>query len=164
MWVQVVDGWVHHPLLNILNASLELLEIRESEDVAELRLIETEAEARERRAGYEESVAAGLQSMRETADFLAERLRRAPVQSTLSGPEVDAVRGAGAEATFAQWDAIPRRGRFAAWRVRHTRDWLLEVSDELGFLAFRQQALPALTARVGPPSAAAPADPAASGA
>lgn len=140
--LQIADGintGVHHPLRNILYASLELLDIVESEDPDELRFISTDAEANARRAELEARIDSNMGVIKSWSDLVKGSLDRSEVLATLAGDEIDELRASLTEDDTVlreRYFAIPRAERLRAWRLDYTRAWLDEFADEMAFQGF----------------------------
>lgn len=83
-----IDHALSGTVPNILNASLELLEIRESLDVDELRLVETDAKAGALADAYETQIRTNIEAINAWAEFVRSRVDRRELLATVDGPEV----------------------------------------------------------------------------
>ena len=133
-----INAAVHHPLRNILYASLELLDIVESEDLDELRFISsTQKPRRDGSTSRRGSTATWRPSPLER--LVKEFLDRSEVLATLTGDAIEELRASLTEDDTVlreRYFAIPRSERLRAWRIDFTRAWLDEFADELAFQDF----------------------------
>jgi len=139
--LQIANGintGVHHPLRNVLYASLELLDIVESEDPDELRFISSDAEAEARRIDLETKIDSNMEVIVSWSVLVKDSLDRSDVLATLTGDTIDELRTNLSEddALRERYFAIPRPERLRAWRLDFTRAWLEEFADEMAFQGF----------------------------
>lgn len=148
-----MDDGVHHSILNVLNASLELMEIRESLGLEDLRMAESDSEVSVLEAKYEARISGGVETLRRHADLVRTHLAARSVLATVDGPEVrefrelfrelatavrdDARPASVGDARYARLGAlyrqIPREQRLHAWNVKYSREWLGDLADEMVF-------------------------------
>lgn len=151
-----VDRALHHSVPNILNASLELMEIRESQGVEELRTAESDEQVAQLVLAHEAEIALNVTSMNDWAEFVRSQTSTRQILATVDGDEVREFRALFQElATVARedpsvavadderagtlaelYERIPRAQRLHAWNVKYSRDWLAELADQLVFQDF----------------------------
>ena len=147
------DQMLHHTIPAILNASLDLLAIRESADIEELRTVESDAEAAALVEKYENQIRALIPQVESWADWVRACLSRRELLATVDGPEVSEFRrrfhelaavvradpsrsfsdDPGLSELEASYDDIPRADRLHAWSVKYSPEWLAELADDLLF-------------------------------
>lgn len=137
---------------DILNDSLELMEIVESHGVEELRMAASEAESGELSATYEERIATAADALHAWAEVVRAHLAQRPMLATAEGPGVEDFRtrwitlaeevrsgrlsvqdGSLQNDLRTLYDAVPRDQRLHAWSVKFTPAWLAGLADELLF-------------------------------
>ena len=137
---------------DILNDSLELMEIVESHGVEELRMAASEAESGEQSALYEARIATAAATLQAWAEVVRSHLLLRPMMATAEGPNVEEFRadwislaedvrsgrrsiqdGDLQSELKALYDAVPRDQRLHAWSVKFTPAWLAGLADELIF-------------------------------
>jgi hypothetical protein len=135
---------------DILNDSLELMEIVESHGVEELRMAASEVESAELSATYEAKIAGSAGNLHAWAEVVRAHLVGRPMLASAEGPGVDDFRErwltladeirsgrSSLEDSSVQNDvrtlysAIPRDQRLHAWSVKFTPAWLAGLADEL---------------------------------
>ena len=146
------DQMLHSTIPGILNASLDLLAIRESVDIEELRTVEPDAEA-VALVEYESQIRAFIAQVESWADWVRAHLSRRELLATVDGPEVSEFRRRFHELAAAvradpsrsltddpvlaeleaSYDDIPRADRLHAWSVKYSPEWLAELADDLLF-------------------------------
>ena len=151
-----IDQALHHSVLNILNASLELMEIRESQGVEELRTAESEAEVASLVEAHETEIATDVSSINGWAEFVRSQTSKREVLATVESAEVREFRALFQEIAAAKredsslsvptdertwklaelYERIPRAQRLHAWNVKYTQEWLAELADQLVFQDF----------------------------
>ena len=147
------DQMLHVTIPAILNASLDLLAIRESVDIEELRTVESDAEAAALVEKYESEIRALIAHVEGRADWVRAHLSRRELLATVDGPEVSQFRrrfhelaaalradpsrsvtdDPGLAELEASYDDIPRADRLHAWSVKYSPEWLAELADDLLF-------------------------------
>lgn len=158
--IDLITSGIDHALSDtvptILNASLELLEIRESFDVEELRMVETDAKAGALTEAYEAQITSNIEIIDAWADFVRSRVASRDLLATVDGPEVVEFRRLFDELATAiredpsvpladeprlgaletSYGHIPRADRLHAWNVKYSSAWLAELADSLVFQDF----------------------------
>jgi hypothetical protein len=127
---------VQHPVRNVLYASLELMDIVESEDPEELRFISSDAEAKERQADLQKTIDDNVTALAAWSNLVGEH--RSEVLATATSEAADAVRTnlSDVNGLRDRYLAIPRDERLHAWEIAYTREWLDSLADEFAFQLF----------------------------
>jgi hypothetical protein len=134
-----INAAVHHPVRNVLYASLELMDIIESEDPDELRFISTDEEAAQRRSQLVASIDKEMETVASWSEVVKTSLDQSDVLATVAGDEVAALRASlmeDAAVVRERYLAVPRSERLSGWRIDFTTEWLDEFADELAFQSF----------------------------
>lgn len=134
-----IDIAVNHSLRNVLYASLELMDIVESESTEELRFISSKEEEDSTRKQLETTIDQSIAQMAGWSAAVKVWLDRSGPLATVSGQQADALRSGLDEdaATLREtYLAIPRSERLQAWRLDFTKPWLAEFADEMAFQVF----------------------------
>jgi hypothetical protein len=137
---------------DILNDSLELMEIVESHDVEELRMAASEAESSEQSTLYEGRIATAAGALDAWAGVVRAHLAERPMLATAEGPGVEgfrtrwtalveevrsgglSVQDSGLQSDLRElYDVVPRDQRLRAWSVKFTPEWLAGLGDDLLF-------------------------------
>ncbi|HWO14664.1 MAG TPA: hypothetical protein VNN80_34415 [Polyangiaceae bacterium] len=143
-----IDGGVDYPVLNILNASLELMELRETPSI--LRGVEFEPQRAADEAKWRRQIADNIAVISSTAETFQSYLPAQGQLATIDGPPVDGFRKLFSEIAPALRDGdartsprsselenayleIPRSARFRAWSVKYTPQLLGSLADKLAF-------------------------------
>ena len=159
--LDLIAGGITMPLsyavTDILNASLELLEIQESSGVDELSLVGTDAEADALLAKHNEAIRKNIENIDGWAAFVAGHVAEREPLAAAQGPAADDFRREFLELASAMRDdpgldlgddprwgqmqdtflAIPRADRLLAWNVKYSNEWLARLADGLIFVEFQ---------------------------